>query len=247
MLDSAARLVRDTAQSLGKQVECRIYGSEIELDRQMIDQLVDPIIHLLRNTLDHAIEAPEQRIKSGKPAQGLLQIRARQDAGWVVLDISDDGLGLPLEAIRQKALKKGLLSSEELQAMSDQHVTELIFVPGLSTSALVTEFSGRGVGMDVVKRSIVDDLKGVVSIQTRAGEGTCFTLRLPLSLAIMRVLLIRAGTQVLGFTAQYVSELLCVSPSALFKVADRNAVIIRNEFVPVIRLAELLNLPRYRA
>ena len=247
VLDPAARLVREMARSLGKQVECRVHGSEIELDRQMIDQLADPIIHLLRNALDHGIETPEKRQAAGKPAQGLLQINVRQDAGWVVLDISDDGVGLSLEAIRNRAIKKGLFTSDELQDMSDQQVTDLIFLPGFSTSAMITEFSGRGVGMDVVKRSIVDDLQGVMSIQTQRGKGTCFTLRLPLSLAIMRVLLIRAGTQVLGFTAQYVSELLRVAPESLINVADHNAVIIRNEFVPVVKLADVLNLPQETA
>lgn len=247
VLDPAARLVRDMARTLGKQVECRVYGSEIELDRQMIDQLADPVIHLLRNALDHGIETPEVRQKAGKPAQGLLQIRARQDAGWVVVDIRDDGAGLSVDAIREKTLKKGVFSGAALEEMSDQQITDLIFMPGFSTSAIITEVSGRGVGMDVVKRSIVDELQGVISIQTGPGEGTCFTLRLPLSLAIMRVLLIRAGAQVLGFTAQYVSELLSVAPTALIRVADRNAVIIRNEFVPVIKLAELLHLPQETA
>lgn len=244
VLDTAAHFVRDMARSLGKQVDCRIYGSEIELDRQMIDQLADPIIHLLRNALDHGIETPAQRTQAGKSPQGLLHIRARQDSGWVVLDIRDDGAGLPLAAIRDKVLKKGLVSQAELQDMNDQQVADLIFMPGFSTSAIITDVSGRGVGLDVVKRSIVDQLQGIVSIDTVAGEGTCFTLRLPLSLAMMRVLLIRSGAQVLGFTAQYVTELLSVEPSALIHVADRNAVIIRNEFVPVVNLAQLLDLPQ---
>jgi two-component system chemotaxis sensor kinase CheA len=244
VLDPAARLVRDMARSLGKQVECRIYGSEIELDRQMIDQLADPIIHLLRNALDHGIETPEVRQQKGKSAQGHLHISARQDAGWVVLEVRDDGAGLSLEAIADKALKKGLISSEQLAEMSEQQIADLIFEPGFSTSNMITEFSGRGVGMDVVKRSIVDDLQGMISLQTRPDEGTCITMRLPLSLAMMRVLLIRAGQQILGFTAQYVTELLSIAPSAMISVAERNAVIIRNEFVPVIQLVELLNLPQ---
>lgn len=244
VLDTAAHFVRDMARSLGKQVDCRIYGSEIELDRQMIDQLADPIIHLLRNALDHGIETPAQRAQAGKSPQGLLHIRARQDSGWVVLDICDDGAGLAIAAIRDKVLKKGLVSQAELQDMNDQQVADLIFMPGFSTSAIITDVSGRGVGLDVVKRSIVDQLQGIVSIDTVAGEGTCFTLRLPLSLAMMRVLLIRSGAQVLGFTAQYVTELLSVEPSALIRVADRNAVIIRNEFVPVVNLAQLLDLPQ---
>lgn len=247
VLDPAARLVRDMARSLNKKVECRIYGSEIELDRQMIDQLADPIIHLLRNALDHGIETPAIRQQKGKPAQGLLQISARQDGGWVVLEVRDDGMGLSLSAIRDKALKKGLVSSEQLAEMSEQQISDLIFEPGFSTSNMITEFSGRGVGMDVVKRSIVDDLQGVISLHSRADEGTCFTLRLPLSLAMMRVLLVRASEQVLGFTAQYVTELISVDPDALISVADRNAVIIRNEFVPVIQLVDLLKLPQESA
>lgn len=247
VLDPAARLVREMARSIGKQVECRIYGSEIELDRQMIDQLSDPIIHLLRNALDHGIEYPEERLRKGKTAQGHLHIQARQDAGWVVLDVRDDGAGLSLAAIRDKALKKGLVSSEQLAEMSEQQISDLIFEPGFSTSPMVTEFSGRGVGMDVVKRTVVDELQGVISLQTTANQGTCFSLRLPLSLAVMRVLLIRSGQQMLGVTAQYVTELLRVVPSALISVADRNAVIIRNEFVPVISLVDLLNLPQENA
>lgn len=247
VLDPAARLARDMARSLGKQVECRISGSEIELDRQMIDQLADPIIHLLRNALDHGIENPEVRLGKGKSAQGHLHISARQDAGWVVLEVRDDGVGISLAAIREKALKKGLVSQQQLADMSDQQITDLIFEPGFSTSTMITEYSGRGVGMDVVKSSVVDGLQGVISLQTRVDEGTCMTMRLPLSLAMMRVLLIRAGQQVLGFTAQYVTELLRVAPNALINVADRNAVIIRNEFVPVIQLVDLLNLPQDNA
>ena len=243
VLDSASRLVRDMARSLDKQVECRIQGSEIELDRQMIDQLADPMIHLLRNALDHGIEPPDERQKKGKPARGLIQMTARQDAGWVVLDISDDGAGLSLEAIRDKALKKGLVTEADLAEMSDQEVTDLIFLPGFSTSALITEVSGRGVGMDVVKRSIVDELQGVISVRTQLGKGTCFTLRLPLSLAKMRVLTISAAGHELGFTAQYIAELLSVPEASLIQVADRNAVIIRNEFVPVVKLADLIGLP----
>lgn len=247
VLDSAARLVRDMARSLEKEVECRIQGSEIELDRQMIDQLADPIIHLLRNSLDHGIESPAERQEKGKPRQGLIKITARQDAGWVVLNISDDGAGLSLTAIGDKALSKKLVTEKELEEMSDQAIADLIFQPGFSTSAMITEMSGRGVGMDVVKRSIVDELQGVISIQTRLDEGTNFTLRLPLSLAKMRVLLITARGHELGFTAQYIAELLSVPEASLIKVADRNAVIIRNEFVPVVKLADLIALPDYTA
>lgn len=244
VFEPAARLVRDLARSLDKQVECRIQGSEIELDRQMIDQLADPVIHLLRNALDHGVEMPEIRQQRGKNPQGRLELTARQDGGWVVLEVSDDGAGISLEAIRDKALKKQLVTQEQLDEMSDQDVMDMIFLPGFSTSSLITELSGRGVGMDVVKRSVVDGLQGVISMHSRAGEGTRFTLRLPLSLAMMRVLLVKVAGQPLGFTAQYVSELVSVAQTDLIKVADRNAVIIRNEFVPVVHLEQLIQLPQ---
>lgn len=243
VFEPAARLVRDLARSLGKQVECRIQGSEIELDRQMIDQLADPVIHLLRNALDHGVEMPEVRQQKGKNPQGRLDLTARQDGGWVVLDVSDDGAGISLEAIRDKALKKQLVTQEQLEGMNDQEVMDMIFLPGFSTSSMITELSGRGVGMDVVKRSVVDGLQGVISMSSRAGEGTRFTLRLPLSLAMMRVLLIGVGGQPLGFTAQYVSELISVAKTDLIQVADRSAVILRNEFVPVVYLQQLIQIP----
>ena len=231
----------DSENSLQEIVQLGRKSKEISKVMDLINTLADSIIHLLRNALDHGIETPDIRQQKCKPVQGLFQISARQDGGWVVLEVRDDGQGLSLVTIRDKALKKGLVSSEQLAEMSDQQVSDLIFEPGFSTSNIITEFSGRGVGMDVVKRSIVDDLQGVISLHSSLDQGTCFTLRLPLSLAMMRVLLIRAGEQVLGFTAQYVTELISVAVSGLINVADRNAVIIRNEFVPVIvALARLL-------
>lgn len=243
VFEPATRLVRDLARSLGKQVECRVQGADIELDRQMIDQLADPVIHLLRNALDHGIESPEQREAAVKPAQGLLTLKAAQDGGWVEIEIADDGQGLNLQAIRQKALSRQLFTPETLEGMTDQEVMDLIFLPGFSTSHLITDLSGRGVGMDVVKRSVVDGLQGVISLDSRVGQGTRFTLRLPLSLAMMRVLLVRVSGHLLGFTAQYVAELIQLPRSAMIDVAERNAVIIRNEFVPVMKLSDLIDLP----
>lgn len=243
VFEPATRLVRDLARSLGKQVECRVQGADIELDRQMIDQLADPVIHLLRNALDHGLETAQARQAAGKPEQGLLQLKASQDGGWVVIEIIDDGAGLNLDAIRNKALSKQLLTAEALDSLTEQEVRDLIFLPGFSTSAMITDLSGRGVGMDVVKRTVIDNLQGTISIESRAGEGARFTLRLPLSLAMMRVLLVRVSGQLLGFTAQYVAELVSVPRSKMVEVADRNAVIVRNEFVPVMKLSELVDLP----
>lgn len=243
VFDPAGRIVRDLARSVGKQVECVVSGAEIELDRQMIDKLADPIVHLLRNAADHGLETPEQRLAAGKPAQGRVSLSARQDGGWVVIEISDDGAGIPLASVRDKALRKGYVSAEKAAAMSDQEVVDLIFLPGFSTSTIITDISGRGVGMDVVKQTIVDDLQGVVSVETRPGLGTTFALRLPLSLAVMRVLLVDVKGLPFGFTAQYVAELIRVPHGEMLTVAERQAVTIRNEFVPVAPLAELLGIP----
>jgi len=243
VFEPAARLVRELARSVGKQVECVVNGAEIELDRQMIDKLSDPIIHLIRNGIDHGVETPERRTAAGKPAQGRLTLSARQDGGWVVIDIADDGGGIPLAAVREKAVKKGFVSAEKAAAMTDREVVDLIFLPGFSTSSIITDLSGRGVGMDVVKQCVLDDLQGVVGVETRPGAGTTFSLRLPLSLAVMRVLLVEVDGLPFGFTAQYVSELLRLPHEEMLTVAERQAVIIRNEFVPVVPLAELLRTP----
>lgn len=243
VFDPLAQMARELAHSLGKTVDCRVRGSEIELDRQMIDRLSDPLIHLLRNALDHGLEPPEQRQSIGKPQRGQLTLKAWQDDSWVVIEMRDDGAGISVEAVRQKALAKNLLTEEQLQALSEQETLELIFLPGFSTKAMITDFSGRGVGMDVVKRTIVDELSGDLQLVSEAGTGTCFTLRLPLSLAMMRVLLVNVGQATLGVTAPHVAELLECSTSEFIDAAGQTALILRNEFVPVVALAELLSLP----
>lgn len=243
VFEPAARLVRELARSVGKEVECQVSGSEIELDRQLIDQLADPIIHLIRNAVDHGIEPPEVRRAAGKPTQGRVQLSARQDGGWVVIELSDDGAGIALQAVRDKAVKKGLLSADKAAALSDQEAIDLIFLPGFSTSSMITDLSGRGVGMDVVKQTVLDELQGSVSVHTRSGMGTTFSLRLPLSLAMLRVLLVQVQGQAFGFTAQHVAELVRLPRSALLPMAEREAVIVRNEFVPVVALDALLQLP----
>lgn len=243
VFDPIGRMVRELSAGIGKEVECVISGADIELDRQLIDKLADPILHLLRNAVDHGIEVPAARLAAGKPARGRITLAAHQEGGQVVIDISDNGGGIPLAAIRDKAVRKGLMSLEAVTALSEAEVIDLIFLPGFSTSPILTDISGRGVGMDVVKRCIVDDLRGVVSVASQPSKGTAFTLRLPLSLAMMRVLLIEAGGIPFGFTAQYVVELLRVPAQQVLRVAERRAVIIRNEFVPIAYLPELLDLP----
>lgn len=243
VFDPLSQMTRELAQSLGKQVDCRVRGGEIELDRQMIDRLSDPLIHLLRNALDHGIESPAERQAAGKPPRGQLTLEAWQDGGWVVVEMRDDGAGISLEAVRQKALAKQLVSEETLTALSEQETLELIFLPGFSTKSMITDFSGRGVGMDVVKRTVVDELSGDLQLSSESGIGSRFILRLPLSLAMMRVLLVSVGGITLGVTAPFVAELVKRSPDTFIDAAGQTTLILRNEFVPVIGLAELLELP----
>ncbi|MEO5373438.1 MAG: hybrid sensor histidine kinase/response regulator [Alphaproteobacteria bacterium] len=243
VFDSAPRMVRDLARATRREVACVTSGMDIELDRHLIDRLGDPVVHLLRNAVDHGIEDPAERLKVGKSRQGHIRLTARQDGGVVVIEVSDDGAGLPVAAIRDKAVRKGLVTAEQAAALPEAEMIDFIFLPGFSTTAIITDVSGRGVGMDVVRRCVVDELQGSIKVETRPGAGTTFSLRLPTSLAVMRVLMVEAGGQTLGFTAQHVTQLLRLPADRLLTVAERQAVVIHNEFVPVVPLADLLALP----
>ncbi|WP_296805531.1 hybrid sensor histidine kinase/response regulator [Thiocapsa sp.] len=243
VMDPIARVARELGRSLGKEIRCETSGSEIELDRQIIDHLGDALVHLVRNAIDHGIESTEERLAAGKPALGEIRLSARQEGGAVLIAISDDGRGLDRARIIEKALQKGLIEVGASHEITDEQVADLIFHPGFSTSAIITEVSGRGVGMDVVKRVITDELQGSVSINSRPGAGTTLTLKLPLSLAVMRILLLEAAGHCFGITAPHVSELIRTTRSETIQVAGRPAVVLRNELVPLIPLADLLGLP----
>lgn len=240
VFEPAARLIRELGSTIGKKVSALVRGADIELDRQLIDGLADPIIHLIRNGIDHGIEPEATRKALGKPAQGKITLSAKQDAGWVVIEISDDGAGIPLDMVLDKAIRKGLITEEQSQSMTDKAILDLIFLPGFSTNAIITVLSGRGVGMDVVKKVVIDQLQGGIHVETKADVGTTFVLRLPMSLAVMRVLLVEAAGQRWGFTSQYVSELIKIPASNLLTVAERQVMILRNEFVPIVPLTDLL-------
>jgi two-component system, chemotaxis family, sensor kinase CheA len=242
VFDPIARVVRDLGRSLGKAVECSISGAEIELDRQIIERLSDPLVHLLRNAVDHGIEPVEQRLAAGKPAAGQIRLTSHQDGAAVVIEASDDGGGLPLDKIKAKAIQKGYFDAAQGEALTDAQASEVIFLPGFSTSPIITDVSGRGVGMDVVKRTIVDDLHGIVTVESKAGGGTTFRLRLPLSLAVMRVLLCTVGGTPLGLTAQYVHQIVRIAAGEVLQVAGRPAFVLDNEFIPLVALADLLHL-----
>ncbi|MEW5746600.1 MAG: hybrid sensor histidine kinase/response regulator [Nitrospirota bacterium] len=243
VFDSFQRMVRDIARSLAKEADLVIEGGDIELDKKMMEKIGDPLVHMLRNAVDHGIERPEDRVRTGKPARGVVKVSACYDAGSVIIEIGDDGSGIPLDKIKEKALKKKLFTDEELNAMDEASLIDLVFQPGFSTSSIVTDVSGRGVGMDVVKRNIVEDLKGSIAVRTSAGAGTTFSIRLPLSLAIMPILLVTAAGTTVAVATHYVREIIRIPREEFMSIVDRTAVRLRNEFIPVADLASLLRLP----
>ncbi len=231
------RLVRDLSMELGKEIDLVTSGAGTELDKTVIDKLKDPLVHLLRNSMDHGVEHPEVRTAHGKPARGTIRLSAEQAGGYVVIRIQDDGAGLDAEGIRNKAVEKGLLSSE--MPKSDQELFEYIFQPGFSTAGSVTSLSGRGVGMDVVKRSI-EALGGSVGIESSKGRGTTVTVKIPLTLAIIEGLQVQVGEESFVLPLSSVEE--CVEISGGEK-GDRRLVELRGDLVPYVRLRECFEVP----
>ncbi len=244
IFDSLGRTVRDFARSLGKDAELMARGGEIELDRHIIDRLTDPLVHLLRNAIDHGLEAPAHRRSRGKSERGRVELIARQDGAHAVIEIADDGAGFDFEAVRAKAVTRGVVDVESAAALADGDLIDLLFLPGMSTAPIITDVSGRGVGLDVVRRTLVEDLAGEVGVQARRGEGVRFVLRVPTSLARLRILVVEAGGQPLAIPAHAVGEIVHRDAEALLRVAERDAVIVHNEFVPVVGLDVLLGLPQ---
>lgn len=242
IFDTFQRSVREIIDSCGKDVSVSIVGGEIEMDKKIIEKLGDPLIHMLRNAIDHGLESSAERLEVGKPARGNISLTACYEGDKVLIVLEDDGRGLALEKIRERALKNGLLGREALDEMSISEIQNLIFLPGFSTSLIITDLSGRGVGMDVVKKNIVDDLKGSISIESKKGEGTTFQLRLPMTLAIMHVFMVEVGGGLYALPDNYINEILKVDSAGLIEVFDKSAVNIREQLVPVEKLQTILGL-----
>lgn len=233
------RVVRDLSHKLGKGVELIIQGEGTELDRGLIEKLVDPLTHLVRNSIDHGIESPERRVAAGKPERGTVILRASQQGGNIVVEVIDDGAGLNRERILAKALENGMPLSD---SMADADVWQLIFAPGFSTAAAVTDVSGRGVGMDVVKRNIAD-LGGRIEISSVAGQGASFVIRLPLTLAILDGMSVAVGKEVFIIPLTYILESLQPDPDEIRRVAGKGEVVhVRGDYLPLISLASVLGV-----
>jgi two-component system, chemotaxis family, sensor kinase CheA len=236
------RVVRDVAKSCGKEVELAVSGQDTDLDKSILDALAEPLAHLVRNSVDHGIESPAERINAGKPAQGTVTLAAYHQGNQIVIEISDDGRGIDRDKLVARAIERGILGQAEAAALSEQDVLDLVFHPGLSTADQVTSISGRGVGMDVV-RSVVERLKGAISIRTAAGLGTTFSLKVPLTLAIIKALLFRVGERMYAVPLAAVAEITRASQTEIHTVDGQDVISLRDEFLPLVHLHGMAGQP----
>ncbi|WP_297062068.1 chemotaxis protein CheA [Thermococcus sp.] len=236
------RMVRELARKMGKEVEFIIEGADIEVDRTILDKLGDVLVHLLRNAIDHGIEPPEEREKLGKPRTGRLELIAKRERSHVEIIVRDDGRGIDPEKIKKKAIEKGLITPEQAAEMSDEEAINLIFLPGFSTKDQVTDVSGRGVGMDVVKE-VVKSLNGSIAVYSEVGKGTTFILKLPVSMAIIQALLIKVQDEVYAVPINNILESIEIKRENLKSIGGKEVIVLRGEIIPVIMLHELFGLP----
>ena len=239
------RIARDLARQLGKDVELSLVGEETEVDKTMIEDLADPLVHLVRNAVDHGVESAEEHLAVGKPAKSVVRLEARQEGDHIVLIIADDGRGMSPERIRAKAIEKGIIKEEDANTLDDRQSLNLIFLPGFSTMEKASAVSGRGVGMDVVKTNI-QKLNGSVEIRSEPGKGSVFIISLPLTLAILPVLLVLLGDQPFALPLSMVREILPIDNSKMQEVGGKETLVVRGEILPVVALSRLLGWPQLR-
>jgi two-component system chemotaxis sensor kinase CheA len=233
------RVIRKILQGSDKEADLEIYGAETELDKLIVEDLSDPLIHVIRNAVDHGIEAPEVRVSRGKPARGIVKISARQRGNNVVLEVSDDGAGLSRERIRRKAVERGLI--EEGAALDDRELFDLVFLPGFSTKEQVTEISGRGVGMDVLRKNIAN-LSGMIELTSTEGRGTTVAITLPITLAIIQALLVEAAGQIYAVPLNSVLETLSLEEGQMKALEGRPVLHLRGQTLPLVRIDRLFEL-----
>lgn len=232
------RMVRSVAKDIHKKVQLDITGAETELDRTVIDEIGDPLVHLIRNAIDHGIERPEVRVAAGKPEQGRLALRAYHGGNRVFIEIEDDGAGINVDKVRAKALERGVITPEEAAAMTDNEVAMLIFAPGFSTADVVTDLSGRGVGLDVVKNKI-ESLGGVVTLETVVGQGTKFQVSLPLTLSIISAMLVQVGDETYAVPLSSILETTLLDEADILTAHRERVFDFRGQLVPLVYLKEM--------
>ena len=236
------RMVRDVSKELGKEINLTIEGEETELDRTVIDEIGDPIMHLLRNSLDHGVESPDAREAKGKSRTGEVGLIARHEGNNVVIMITDDGAGIDASKIRRKAVEKGMISQEEADRLDDADAVRLIFLPGFSTAEQITDISGRGVGMDVV-RSKIEALSGHVDVETHIDEGSVFKIKLPLTLAIIQAMLVQVQEEMYAIPLGSIDSTISIEATDIQTVQNKEVIVLRGEIIPIIRMEEALQVP----
>lgn len=235
------RMVRDTSNKAKKEIHFIMQGKETELDRTLIEEISDPIIHLLRNSIDHGIESPEEREKLGKSRDGKIVLRAAHEENHIVISISDDGKGIDPEKIKKSAIEKGTITEEEANKMTEKELVFLIFKSGVSTAEKITDISGRGVGMDIVKAHI-EKLNGIIDIDTKVGEGTTFTIKLPLTLAIISSLLVKFGDKTFAIPLVNVLEIIRLNKEDIQMIREKEVGLVRGRVLPLVRMKERLSI-----
>lgn len=239
------RMVRQLSKDLGKKINLEIIGADTELDRTVIDEIGDPLVHLIRNGLDHGIETPEERKSKGKPEEGKLQLKAYHSGNHVFIEISDDGAGIKRENILQKAIANQIVTEEEGQSLTDQEVFQLMMASGFSTAEQISDISGRGVGLDVVKNTI-ESLGGSISISSEEGAGSTFSIQLPLTLSIITVLLVEVGYEKYAVPLSSIIETAVIPRSEIYSAHNKQVIDFRGKVVPLISLKDVLNVPDAR-
>ncbi|GIQ65324.1 chemotaxis protein CheA [Paenibacillus cisolokensis] len=238
------RMIRDLAKSLGKKVELVITGAETELDRTVIDEIGDPLVHLLRNSIDHGLESVSERIAAGKPETGTVHLRAYHSGNHVFIEVEDDGRGINREKVKNKAIASGILTAEEAGKMSDDEIAMLIFAPGFSTADTISDISGRGVGLDVV-RSKIASLGGNVTIRTSEGKGTKFSVELPLTLSIISAMLVKLGSEKYAIPLSSIAETAIIRQEQIRLIHGNRMIEYRGAVIPVLSLSRILESPDY--
>lgn len=236
------RLVRDLSRTMGKEIDLVIEGGETELDRTVIDEIGDPLLHIIRNSVDHGVELPEERLAKGKPQTGTVLVKAFQQGNNVMVVVKDDGKGINVSKVANKAVELGLITQEQLAEKREEELIELIFTPGLSTADKVTDVSGRGVGMDVVKTKITE-LGGTVQIHSVPDEGTTFTIMLPVTVSIIQTLMVEVGKEIYAIPTGYVDSTISLTPEDIKILRNQEVTMFRGEVLPLIRLQNLLDVP----
>lgn len=235
------RMIRDLSRTLNKKVEFIMEGKETEVDMTIIDELSDPLVHLLRNSMDHGIESPEERLRSGKPEVGTISLKAYHDGNKVVIQVSDDGQGIDMDKVVQKAVDRGLVKSSEIENLTKSQIIDFLFMSGFSTSEQVTEISGRGVGLDVVKNK-VEELGGSIDVITEKGKGTTFLLSFPLTLSMIDALLVKVGHEIYAVPLSTIIEILELKQEAIQKIRNKDSFVYKGNITPLVRLKDLLKL-----